>query len=90
MARDRRKIHELVNVPEAASKDVTIIRRFTGGGTVVVDSDSILTSVIVDGPKSVPDVQPYPKPIMSWTEKLFHSVFEKYMGEFSLRENGEF
>ena len=81
-------MHELIDVERAAAANVSIIRRFTGGGTVIVDGNSILTSLIVDGPEAVPEVPPYPRPIMAWTEQLFQVVFQKHCPDFSLRENG--
>ena len=78
-----------MNVKEAHAAGIPLVRRFTGGGTVVVDSDSILTSIIMHGPTGVPHVQPYPRPIMQWTENVFSKVLNSN-GEFSLRENGKF
>ena len=83
-----RKPQELVNLQAAHSAGVSLIRRFTGGGTVVVDSDSIRTSIIVHGPTAVPDVPCYPRPIMSWTEGVFGGFLHRH-GDFSLRENGK-
>ena len=33
-------------------------------------------------------VDPYPHPIMKWTEKFYASVFKEH-GDFKLQENGE-
>jgi lipoate-protein ligase A len=78
-----------VNLPAAAAAGVPLVRRFTGGGTVIVDENSILTSIIVHGPTAVPHVQPYPRPIMRWTESLYGNALGQH-GAFMLRENGEF
>ena len=40
------------------------------------------------GPELRAPVEPFPQPIMKWTEGLYRSVFLKY-GDFTLRENGE-
>ena len=72
----------------AAAAGVPLVKRFTGGGTVVVDGDSILTSFIMHGPTAVPGVPCYPRPIMSWTEGVLGRVFAAH-GAFALRENGE-
>ncbi|PWA77587.1 Biotin/lipoate A/B protein ligase [Artemisia annua] len=65
-------------------------RRFTGGGTVIVDHGIIFVTLICnknDVPKNVvPKVQPYPRPIMSWSILLYSKVFEGIAG-FKLREN---
>lgn len=82
-----RKSEELVHAKEAHTAGIPLVKRFTGGGTVVVDSDSILTSFIMHGPTAVPQIPCYPRPIMSWTEGVLHSVFAAH-GAFSLREHG--
>ena len=64
---------------------IPVIRRFTGGGTVIVDSGTIFTMLICN--KDVPGVQPYPHPVMSWTGQLHGEVFHGFR-DFHLRENG--
>jgi hypothetical protein len=56
---------------------------------VIVDSNSIMTSIIMHGPSAVPDVACYPRPIMSWTEGVFGNYLKQYNKKFSLRENGK-
>ncbi|GAX81016.1 hypothetical protein CEUSTIGMA_g8451.t1 [Chlamydomonas eustigma] len=76
---------ELIQVPEAIKAGVQVVKRFTGGGTVVVDHDTIFTTLIVQG-QSLPHVDPYPQPIMKWTEGFYEPVFKSF-GEFRLKEN---
>ncbi|PRW61385.1 lipoate- ligase A isoform X1 [Chlorella sorokiniana] len=64
---------------------MTLIRRFTGGGTVVVDQDTLFTSLIMQH-QSLPGVEPYPRPVMRYTEHLYDTVFGRH-GPFHLREN---
>jgi len=66
--------------------DIPVIKRFTGGGTVIVDNGTIFTALICNK-DDVPGVQPYPRPIMSWTGQLYGEVFREF-GDFRLRENG--
>lgn len=82
-----RKPNEMVHLERAAAAGVPIIRRFTGGGTVVVDSDSILTSLIIHGPSTLPELPCYPRPIMSWTEKVYAPLLSG-LGGFKLEEHG--
>lgn len=77
----------MVYMDKASALGIPLIKRFTGGGTVIVDENSILTSFIMHGPTAVPHVPCYPKQIMSWTEDVFKSFFQTY-GNFSLIENG--
>jgi lipoate-protein ligase A len=42
------KVPELVDVGRAAGRGVPVLRRFTGGGTVVVDQSTLFASIIGD------------------------------------------
>lgn len=57
------KPRQLVHLAAAAAHGVALIRRFTGGGTVVVDRDTLFTSLIMQH-QSLPGVEPYPRPVM--------------------------
>lgn len=82
------KPQDMVHVKSARSLNVPLIRRFTGGGTVVVDENSILTSFIMRGPSAAPEVACYPRPIMAWSEKILSPVMRKH-GGFALMEHGK-
>lgn len=43
----RRKVHELLNGPMVMQRSVPVVRRFTGGGTVVVDRSTVFTTLIM-------------------------------------------
>ena len=83
----------------AHAAGVPLIKRFTGGGTVVVDADTILTCLVMHGPSALPHVPCFPRPIMAWTERFFgaalqsqalpHLAAQDGCGAFTLRENGE-
>lgn len=76
------KIEQLINVNHLAKKPIPLIRRFSGGGTVVVDSETIFVTLIFQN-KCV-QVDPYPVPIMNWTEELYRPLFGPL---FHLKEN---
>ncbi|KAJ0856634.1 hypothetical protein HanRHA438_Chr13g0580631 [Helianthus annuus] len=80
-----RKPAELVEIKRVLEDNIPVIRRFTGGGTVIVDLGTIFVSFICNK-DDVADVQPYPRPIMSWTSLLYSQVFEG-IADFRLREN---
>ena len=42
------KVNELINVPDVFSRQLPVIRRYTGGGTVVTDSDTIFVTLILN------------------------------------------
>lgn len=62
------------------------MKRFTGGGTVIVDENTLFVSLICNR-NDVPDVQPYPRSVMAWSGSLYSQVFNG-IGDFQLRENG--
>jgi lipoate-protein ligase A len=43
----RRKVHELLDGPLVQQRGVPVIRRFTGGGTVVVDRSTVFATLIM-------------------------------------------
>lgn len=83
----RRKPSELLEVGSILRDQVPVIRRFTGGGTVVVDNGTIFVTLICNK-DAVPGVQPYPRSVMSWSGLLYNEVF-RGTGDFQLRENGK-
>ena len=84
-----RKPQELINVPAAQENGIQVIKRFSGGGTVVTDENTIFATVILQTSTLPPDVECYPRPLMRWSESLYAPVFSPY-GRFNLQENGGF
>ncbi|XVF11905.1 hypothetical protein REPUB_Repub08aG0068300 [Reevesia pubescens] len=76
---------ELLEIESVLRDQVPVIRRFTGGGTVIVDHGIIFVTFICNK-EAVHDLQPYPQPIMSWSSLLYSKVFQG-IGDFHLREN---
>lgn len=74
-----------------AAGRIEMIRRFTGGGTVVLGPDSLLVSWIVrDADPSPAHANPSPTSIMEWSEELYRPLFEQLLQRdvsFKLREN---
>jgi lipoate-protein ligase A len=62
---------------------VPIIRRFSGGGTVYVDHNTLFVTFICNSEEF--QVPCFPKEVMRWTEKVYRPVFEGK--DFHLREN---
>ena len=65
---------------------VPVVRRFSGGGTVIVDQGTIFVTFICNKSDAA-ELQPFPWDIMSWSGQLYGKVFDRF-GEFHLRENG--
>ena len=77
------KPEALVHEDRARKLGVPLVKRFTGGGTVVVDEDSIMATVIVGGGASGFGLDCFPRQIMEWT----HGLLTGGRNAFSLREN---
>ena len=67
------KPHRLIDVAAAHEDDVLVIKRFTGGGTVVVDADTQFVSLVMNG-DAIPNVPFFPRPLMRWTGDLYGGV----------------
>uniref|UniRef100_A0A7N0VF47 BPL/LPL catalytic domain-containing protein n=1 Tax=Kalanchoe fedtschenkoi TaxID=63787 RepID=A0A7N0VF47_KALFE len=80
-----RKPAELLELDLVLRDHVPVIKRFTGGGTVIVDSGTVFVTFICNK-DAVPGLQPYPRPIMSWSSLVYNEVFQGTRN-FNLREN---
>ncbi|GMH40894.1 hypothetical protein BSKO_08798 [Bryopsis sp. KO-2023] len=79
------KVDQVMHRGLVAGKQVKVIRRYSGGGTVIIDKETLFATLIFEQ-KSIPDVTAYPRPIMKWSEGFYSSVFSPW-GSFSLKEN---
>lgn len=77
------KPEELINFENLGKNPIPIIKRFSGGGTVIVDEETIFISFLCQ--KDLHDFAPYPEPIMRWTEEIYKEALD--ISDFSLREN---
>lgn len=60
------KPHLLLDVDKVKEEGVWVIKRFSGGGTVVVDPNCLYTTIIGRNDQ-LTHVPPYPREIMQWT-----------------------
>lgn len=77
------KADELIDLPKLQHSPIPVIRRFSGGGTVLIDENTWFVTFICNT-AAVP-VQPFPKEIMRWTETLYQPFFASH--PFALQEN---
>jgi lipoate-protein ligase A len=78
------KVGELVDIDKTRRDSIPLVRRYTGGGTVIVD-DRTLFGTFIMNQKDV-DIPPYPRDIMKWSTGMYDPVFG-HTGEFGLREH---
>lgn len=72
------KPEKLINVPAAQQDGVLVLKRFSGGGTVVVDHDSLWTTFIGRN-EVMKNVKPFPRDIMQWSaDAIFSPAFDKW------------
>jgi lipoate-protein ligase A len=78
------KREELINEQEYKKRPVPIIRRFSGGGTVYVEKETLFITFLFE--KESLDLGTSPASVMEWTEKLYAPLFTQEL-HFGLREN---
>jgi lipoate-protein ligase A len=77
------KVSELVDQEKLRRTPLPLIKRFSGGGTVVVDENTLFLSFICQ--KSLCPFPCYPEPLLRWTAELYQEAFA--IADFHLREN---
>ncbi|MDX8430827.1 MAG: lipoate--protein ligase family protein [Candidatus Algichlamydia australiensis] len=77
------KPEELVFREKQQEQKLPLIKRYSGGGTVVVDHNTLFVSFIFD--KSAHPFHPFPEPIMRWSEEFYKNALS--LKNFALREN---
>jgi lipoate---protein ligase len=65
------------------TKNIPVIKRFSGGGTVIVDETTLFVTFIMA--KKDVDTAPFPEPILRWSADLYTSAWN--IPGFHLREN---
>jgi len=77
------KAERLIDVESAKNDGVLVLKRFSGGGTVVVDHSSLWTTFIGRN-EVLPHVKPYPREIMEWSaDTIFGPAFESWNREIN-------
>jgi lipoate-protein ligase A len=71
------KVDQLLHTDQVRNDGVMTIKRFSGGGTVVMDHDAIWTTMI-GRPQHFNNVPAFPRPLMEFTaHSVFAPLFEK-------------
>jgi lipoate-protein ligase A len=69
------KPRDLLNIDKVKQDGVWVIKRFSGGGTVVVDHHSIWTTLI-GRTQLLHHVEPYPRSIMAYTATILEPMWQ--------------
>ena len=77
------KLDELVHIEKAQELNIPIIKRYSGGGTVVVDEDTLFVTFVFNS-KDV-NVPGFPQHIYKFTEVFYKDVFKGL--PFELKQN---
>ena len=78
---------KLLNIDNILKDQILVIKRFSGGGTVVMDHNSVWTTII-GRTSDLSDVEPYPRSIMEWSaDTIFGPTFDKLNSQTSLLKN---
>jgi lipoate-protein ligase A len=72
------KPEELLNLQLVQQDSPLLVKRFTGGGTVVLTQDSLLTTIIGRN-HLTPQVEPFPRSIMDFTASAIFKPTFHYM-----------
>mmetsp|Transcript_15766 Transcript_15766/g.19224 ORF Transcript_15766/g.19224 Transcript_15766/m.19224 type:complete len:381 (-) Transcript_15766:111-1253(-) len=82
------KPEKLLNIEKVRDDGVLVIKRFSGGGTVVVDHSSLWTTFIGRSNDFSQYVDPYPKSIMEWSaQQVFDGVFQRLERAMLMNDN---
>lgn len=76
-------IEELINLEQLNRKPIPLIKRYSGGGTVVVDPSTFFVTFICNSDSQ--QIAPFPKAVMEWSFNIYHPFF--HPSNFQLREN---
>lgn len=72
----------VVNFEKLKELPIPLIKRYSGGGTVVIEPTTVLVTFILNHDQ-IP-VIPFPKEVLKWTESLYRTAFPP---PFALQEN---
>lgn len=77
------KQDELVDLQKAKEDKIPLIRRFSGGGTVITDPSTLFVSFIYN--HSLLDISPFPDSILRWSADFYKSALN--IEGFALKEH---
>ena len=73
----------LLDLPRVKQDDIPVLRRFSGGGTVIVDEATLFVTFILS--KDALGIPSFPEPILRWSADLYAAAWQ--IPDFRLEEN---
>lgn len=73
---------ELIDTQQWEQTPIPVIRRFSGGGSVVVDEDTLFVTLLCN--RDVLSVMPFPSHILTWMSLQYHPLFGVKENDFVL------
>lgn len=73
----------VLNIDTVKKEKIPVIKRFSGGGTVIVDENTLFITFIMA--KDLLNVATFPEPILRWSADLYADAWQ--IPHFHLREN---
>lgn len=77
------KAEEVSFLNKVQDANIPVIKRYSGGGTVIVDSDTVFISFIAN--RSILPCPCYPRKVMDWSGEFYAPLLHPY--PFAVREN---
>lgn len=78
------QVHLLIQQGKLEQAPLPLIRRFSGGGTVVIDENTLFVTLICQ--TEALSVHPFPRPLMQWTAEEIYRPLLSHL-PFQLQEN---
>lgn len=78
------QVHQLIHQGKLTQSPLPLIRRFSGGGTVIIDENTLFVTLICQ--TDALSIHPFPRPLMQWmAEEMYRPLFPNL--PFQLQEN---
>jgi lipoate-protein ligase A len=74
---------QLLDISKVKQDNIPVIKRFSGGGTVIVDEETLFISFLFS--KNALPIAPFPEPILRWSGELYQKSWN--IPHFHLIEN---
>lgn len=80
------KLEGLVELEHAQRSGTPVIKRFTGGGTVLVDGETLFVSFLGNSRGLPEPFQPFPKSLMQWSARFYDRAFSRWREQLEISD----